>query len=85
MGHRCSEYDSDYHLLANFDPHAKSYLTSRLDAAAAAASSDGSGAGTSLMAWVGARRETNFGQGWAHPSSLTDLKSDLGRILSNLT
>ena len=58
---RCTEYDSDYHLLADFDPHAQSYLTSRLDAAAAAAGTGGSG-GTSLMAWVGAQRETNFGQ-----------------------
>ena len=33
---KCTEYDPAYHLLAGFDPHAKSYLTSRLDAAAAA-------------------------------------------------
>ena len=58
---RCTEYDPAYHLLAGFDPHAKSYLTSRLDAAAASASE--AAKPTSLMAWVGARRETNFGQG----------------------
>ena len=57
---KCTEYDPAYHLLAGFDPHAKSYLTSRLDAAAASASA--AAKPTSLMAWVGARRETNFGQ-----------------------
>ncbi len=53
---KCREFDGEYHLLAELDPHAVSYLSSSLEQRSP------SSASSSLMTWVGARRESRFGQ-----------------------